>query len=112
MTNTGAVTITRSVASGAGRIVFGTFALSSSYASGGDTIAGGPDALGVGVLDHLDLDSQNSGHIVKWNGSATAPKAMVYGQLPSTDTAGVLVLNQFTGGNLTTITVNFMAFGH
>ena len=93
-------------------MVFGTFAMSASYATDGDTVPGGPASLGVNSLDVLWVKSQNSGWIALWNGGKSTVKVQFRGQQPSTATSGVLVLDQVASAtDLSAVTVDYIAFG-
>src|SRR3990167_1962542 len=94
MGNTSAPTIIGRIATGSGTLTISTCTLNSSYATSGDTIAGGVSGLGLNSLDEMLCQIHNSGQIVKWSRSKTAPKLIVYGYEPTTDTAAQIALTE------------------
>ena len=112
MGTTSAPTQTGIISTGAGRMVFGTFTMATSYATGGDTVAGGPAGLGVNSLDNLIVMARNTGQIAAWDGGKSTVKILFYGYEPTTDTSGIIALTQeASASDFSTITVDYIAFG-
>lgn len=84
--------------------VFGTITFDSSYATGGEAFV--PADFGLSRLDWLQVAGA-TGYLAVWDGSASAPKVLLYRQTAAT---GALVEVPATT-NVSTVTARFVAVG-
>lgn len=79
MGTTGTPNVGHTVPTGAGRVAYGSFTMSSSYATSGDTVAGGPGGLGVNSLSLLIVHRRGTTeHTFQWDGGGTTVKVVAF----------------------------------
>lgn len=87
------------------RVVTGTVTFDSSYPTGGETFTARD--LGLDILEHVSLEP-DSGYVVNWNRSATAPTILAYQQSAATG-----ALTQVPNAtNLATVVCELRAVGY